>query len=600
MSVFKRLMGVLLGAVLLVGLATPGKALATETEEAVRSLTMETEMQVIDLEEFSEDNLYTDYNPGLASGNHVRWIDRLTNLPAYAMDFYNWFGENCDNDGVDDTMIDVSTAAFIDEDGWCLQPLTTVSGSVPFAAAADADDATLWAAADAALADAFTVEKEKVCGVIYAVTDACDRDYPHVFWRSYEEFVVEFYGAELVYEGSGWVAYYELDYYYALQADQMDVRAQQYQDVSYLRSVIAQRDNAVEQIIAGMPADGTRAETVAYFNDWLTLHNCYNTSADLNNIPNDCRTCISALTGRVGTEGPVCEGYAEAMKVLCDRVGIPCVLVDGAEHMWNYIQMEDGNWYAVDTTWNDPSVDGVSSAVSGYESRDYLLVGGSTVIDGYAFLSDHPVENSASEGGVYFTNGPVLSDTAYVFGAEPDPEPTPDPVYASVTGSWTTDLLFAAADLGVSAPDSVIRATLTFNEDGTASTSWEAVDLTALRMYFHQMFVNAYYAMAYGAGITDINEIEQFCINASGMGVSAYMDTIVTQEAIARAFTPAATSGLYMYNEDHSAIYTDMPIMDVGSNADIANSFVIGGNTMYLNAASYGKPDYTFVCTRVG
>ena len=54
----------------------------------------------------------------------------------------------------------------------------------------------------------------------------------------------------------------------------------------------------------------------------------------------------------------VCEGYAKAFKLRCERAGIPCVLVTGlatgsggAEaHMWNLVQMEDGKWYAVDVT----------------------------------------------------------------------------------------------------------------------------------------------------------------------------------------------------------------------------------------------------------
>lgn len=57
----------------------------------------------------------------------------------------------------------------------------------------------------------------------------------------------------------------------------------------------------------------------------------------------------------------VCEGYAKAFKVLCDKVGIPCVLVSGqgvtssgaGAHMWNYVQMEDKQWYLVDATWVD-------------------------------------------------------------------------------------------------------------------------------------------------------------------------------------------------------------------------------------------------------
>ncbi len=58
----------------------------------------------------------------------------------------------------------------------------------------------------------------------------------------------------------------------------------------------------------------------------------------------------------------VCEGYAEAYKLLCDKYGIPCVLVIGTgvvsssssgPHMWNYVKLDNGLWYAVDVTWND-------------------------------------------------------------------------------------------------------------------------------------------------------------------------------------------------------------------------------------------------------
>lgn len=53
----------------------------------------------------------------------------------------------------------------------------------------------------------------------------------------------------------------------------------------------------------------------------------------------------------------VCEGYAEAFKLLCDRENIPCIIVvgtgNGGAHEWNYVQMEDGKWYGMDATWDD-------------------------------------------------------------------------------------------------------------------------------------------------------------------------------------------------------------------------------------------------------
>lgn len=171
---------------------------------------------------------------------------------------------------------------------------------------------------------------------------------------------------------------------------------------------------------------------------------------------------------------------------------------------------------------------------------------------------------------------------------------------ASLAGKWETDVVLPAAEMGVNAPDSVLRATLTFGGDGRASVTWEAIDLTAVREYFHQMFVNAYYACAYGAGITSLEDIEQMCMDSTGMSVSAYMYAFMEPYDMEAMFTPASTSGRYIYNEDHTAIYTDMPIMDAVSDASVANAFTISGNSVTLNAASYGKPDYTFHCTRKG
>lgn len=66
-----------------------------------------------------------------------------------------------------------------------------------------------------------------------------------------------------------------------------------------------------------------------------------------------------AFLDSVGT-GVVCEGYAKAFKVLCDNLGIPCILISGVViqngkqegHMWNGVQI-DGKWYLTDVTWDD-------------------------------------------------------------------------------------------------------------------------------------------------------------------------------------------------------------------------------------------------------
>lgn len=62
-------------------------------------------------------------------------------------------------------------------------------------------------------------------------------------------------------------------------------------------------------------------------------------------------------TGALLSGLAVCEGYAEAFKLICDREGIPCITIlgegGGGGHKWNYVKMDDGKWYLLDATWND-------------------------------------------------------------------------------------------------------------------------------------------------------------------------------------------------------------------------------------------------------
>jgi len=69
------------------------------------------------------------------------------------------------------------------------------------------------------------------------------------------------------------------------------------------------------------------------------------------------RTAYGALVnGRA-----VCEGYSRLYKAVLNRLGVECELVSGyylegeafEPHMWNYVQDEEGRWYAVDVTMND-------------------------------------------------------------------------------------------------------------------------------------------------------------------------------------------------------------------------------------------------------
>lgn len=71
---------------------------------------------------------------------------------------------------------------------------------------------------------------------------------------------------------------------------------------------------------------------------------------------NDYASCHDAY-GTLVNKKAVCQGYAETVKMFCDYYKIPSVLItgtaNGGGHMWNAVQMDDGNWYLLDVTWDD-------------------------------------------------------------------------------------------------------------------------------------------------------------------------------------------------------------------------------------------------------
>lgn len=122
----------------------------------------------------------------------------------------------------------------------------------------------------------------------------------------------------------------------------------------------------VEQIRAGADKNGDgiveQLELLVTAHDYLCQRLYYDYNAYANyEYTGDYRIFCSAgaFLDSVGT-GVVCEGYAKAFKVICDQLGIPCVLIGGSVvqstgtegHMWNGVQL-NGKWYLVDVTWDD-------------------------------------------------------------------------------------------------------------------------------------------------------------------------------------------------------------------------------------------------------
>ncbi len=122
--------------------------------------------------------------------------------------------------------------------------------------------------------------------------------------------------------------------------------------------------------------------------------------------------------GALVTGEAVCEGYAEAMMLLCDKYSIPCIGVIGngnngsstEPHKWNLVKMEDGKWYGLDVTWDDYDIgDSI-----GY---DYFLIGTSTYDSsiGYTFSQSHSPKGDFSSTGAINFEYPTVNSTKYEY-----------------------------------------------------------------------------------------------------------------------------------------------------------------------------------------
>ena len=161
--------------------------------------------------------------------------------------------------------------------------------------------------------------------------------------------------------------------------------------------------DTVDQIIlANGMNSGSRAEQILKVHDWLVLHIAYDTRVYSSEHYQEANYSIHLAL----TEGTcVCQGYAEAFYVFMGELGIPCMNIIGygysggnaESHMWNAVQMDDGGWYYVDVTWDDPLVGNSSDYPDGTNlSYEYFLITYSEISGDHAATSQVPGNNGSS------------------------------------------------------------------------------------------------------------------------------------------------------------------------------------------------------------
>ena len=160
-------------------------------------------------------------------------------------------------------------------------------------------------------------------------------DHPEVFW------IDDNYG----YEYTTFATYTEVNVLLSMKDSELNEAKQKL-------------DEAVNKIIADMPENLTDYQKELYIND--TLLNCCEYDSE---SANDGKTRGNEQNayGALVDGKAVCEGYTRAFQLLCSKVGIECIPINGTcesdssmngNHIWNAVRL-GGEWYYVDSTWND-------------------------------------------------------------------------------------------------------------------------------------------------------------------------------------------------------------------------------------------------------
>ena len=138
----------------------------------------------------------------------------------------------------------------------------------------------------------------------------------------------------------------------------------------------------LDEIVAGMPQGVSQYEQLRYLHDTLVFFSDYSDNTPL------YYTAYGALVAGKAT----CQGYADAMHLLLARAGFEtcfCVGIGNNEkvtHKWNYVKLDDGQWYILDPTWADP----VDKDDPAYICYDYFLVSDEELLKDHKEKHENP------------------------------------------------------------------------------------------------------------------------------------------------------------------------------------------------------------------
>lgn len=137
--------------------------------------------------------------------------------------------------------------------------------------------------------------------------------------------------------------------------------------------------------------------------DILTTENVYD--YDSNGSASYSTTAHNVMGALDENRNAVCESFAKAYSLAMNYIGIDCIYAISDDHAWNYVQMDDGNYYGVDVTW-----DADQKCTNGYyrseDSYSYFALGA-------GFNLSHKAHTPDGVGYSYLYELPTIPESDY-------------------------------------------------------------------------------------------------------------------------------------------------------------------------------------------
>lgn len=195
--------------------------------------------------------------------------------------------------------------------------------------------------------------------------------------------------------------------------ERINIRFNETYEENQVKKMNEEIDTTVQNILKELKKYTTTLDKVKYIHDYLIKTIQYETT-------DNCYNLYGALVDKIS----VCEGYAESFTYLCQLVNVTSIIVNSESHEWNYVQMDNGKWYVIDVTYDDPQIGNMKfeSGKDGNKKYDYFLIGKNTYVSNsnnrvqYKNSPDHQILNylllENAEGFEY----PELADEEYDVG----------------------------------------------------------------------------------------------------------------------------------------------------------------------------------------